>query len=184
MVVHLGPVSPSVDPAPPRNPRADGYGDNPRCLRRDISNQLSSKYSRTEDIANLITSSKTIATFQDTMQAAGGFGGGFGIGGGMGVHAAGHFTIAGDPGGDFYTSPNDPAFWAHHAMIDRTWTIWQSQDLGNRVQVIAGGTSMMSFGGRQQSLDDLVDLGVVGEKVYKIRELVSVVDGPFCYVYE
>lgn len=180
MVVHLGPVSPSVDPAPPANPRSDGYGDNPRCLRRDISNQLSSKYSRTQDIVSLITNSKTIASFQDTMQGVGGFG----VGASMGVHSAGHFTIAGDPGGDFYTSPNDPAFWLHHGMIDRTWTIWQSQDLGARTQVIAGGTSMMGFGSRQQSLDDLVDLGVVADKVYKIRDLVSVVDGPFCYVYE
>ena len=110
--------------------------------------------------------------------------GGFGVGASMGVHSAGHFTIAGDPGGDFYTSPNDPAFWVHHGMIDRTWTIWQSQDLAARTQVIAGGTSMMGFGSRQQSLDDLVDLGVVADKVYKIRDLVSVVDGPFCYVYE
>ncbi|KAK4117804.1 Di-copper centre-containing protein [Canariomyces notabilis] len=182
MTVRLGPVSPAVDPAPPRNPRADGYGDNPRCLRRDISNYLSSRYTRTEDIVSLITTSRDIATFQNVMQ-----GGGFGFGGaagGIGVHAGGHFTIAGDPAGDFYTSPNDPAFWLHHAMIDRTWTIWQSQDLAARTNVIAGGTSMMGFGGRMQSLDDLVDLGVVGDKVYKIRDLVSVVDGPFCYVYE
>lgn len=42
---------------------------------------------------------------------------------------------------------------------------------------------MMGFGSRQQSLDDNVDLDVVGQKVYKIRELLSVVDGPFCYYY-
>lgn len=48
---------------------------------------------------------------------------------------------------------------------------------------MSGGTSMMGFG-KQQSLDDLVDLGVVGNKVYKIRDLVSTVDGPFCYTYE
>ncbi|KAK3298686.1 uncharacterized protein B0H64DRAFT_80542 [Chaetomium fimeti] len=180
MVVHLGPVSPSIDPAPPRNPRTDGYGDNPRCLRRDISNQLSSKFSRTEDIVNLISTSPDIGTFQTVMQGTGGFGVG---GGGMGVHGAGHFTIAGDPGGDFYTSPNDPAFWVHHSMIDRTWTIWQSQDLEARTQVIDGGTSMFG-GGRMASLDDLVFLGVSAEEVYPIKELVSVVDGPFCYVYE
>jgi tyrosinase len=180
MTVYLGPVSPSVDPAPPANPRTDGYGANPRCLRRDISNQLSSKYSRTQDITSLITASRTLATFQDVMQ---GVGGGFGGAAGMGVHAAGHYTIAGDPGGDFYTSPNDPAFWVHHGMIDRTWSIWQTQDLAARTMIVAGGTSMMG-GGRQQSLDDVVDLGVVGDKVYKIRDLVSTVDGPFCYVYE
>ncbi|KAK4199830.1 hypothetical protein QBC40DRAFT_328034 [Triangularia verruculosa] len=185
MIVRLGPVSPAVDPAPPRNPRSDGYGLNERCLRRDISNYLTSRYTRTQDIANLITQSRDVLTFQNVMQGAGG--GGFGGGGGaIGVHAAGHFTIAGDPGGDFYTSPNDPAFWVHHGMIDRTWTIWQSQDTNTRIQTIAGGTSMMSFGGggKQQSLDDNVDLGIVGDKVYKIRDLNSIVDGPFCYVYE
>ncbi|KAK0730293.1 hypothetical protein B0H67DRAFT_503586 [Lasiosphaeris hirsuta] len=183
ITVHLGPVSPAIDPAPPRNPRTDGYGDNPRCLRRDISNNLSSKYSRTQDIVALITNSKNIGTFQDTMQAVT-------PGGGMGVHNAGHYTIAGDPGGDFYTSPNDPAFWVHHGMIDRTWYIWQTQDFAARQQVIAGGTSMnggFGFGGggsKMQSLEDPVDLGVVGNKVWKIKDLVSTVDGPFCYVYE
>ncbi|KAK1758292.1 hypothetical protein QBC47DRAFT_440839 [Echria macrotheca] len=172
MTVRLGPLSVAVDPAPKANPRADGYGDNPRCLRRDISNQLSSRYGRTEDIVRLIQNAKSIGPFQDNMQAS------------NGVHNTGHFTIAGDPGGDFYISPNDPAFWLHHSMIDRTWYIWQTQDFANRQQVIAGGTSMMGFSTRMQSLDDPVDLGVVGEKVYKIRDLVSTVDGPFCYVYE
>lgn len=42
---------------------------------------------------------------------------------------------------------------------------------------------MMGFGSRAQSLDDAVDLDVVAQKTYKIRDLVSVVDGPFCYYY-
>lgn len=93
-------MSPAISPAPASNPRSDGFGYNPRCLRRDISNQLSSKYSRTEDIVKLITSSTGIAAFQDTMQSASP----------INVHIAGHFTISGDPGGDFYISPGDPAF--------------------------------------------------------------------------
>jgi tyrosinase len=80
-------------PQAPRNPRADGFGYNPRCIKRDISNYLTQLYATTDKIAALITSSKTIATFQDVMQAA------------TGVHGAGHFTVAGDPGSDFYTSP-------------------------------------------------------------------------------
>lgn len=174
IIIRLGPLSAAISGVP-RNPRADGYGDNKRCLRRDISNGPSSKYTRTQDIVNLISNYKSIGPFQDKMQDPT-----------TGVHSAGHYTIHGDPGGDFYTSPNDPAFWLHHGMIDRTWTIWQSQDLANRVQVIAGGKSMMSFGGSgpQGSLEDLIDLGVVGDKVYKIKDLVSTVDGPFCYVYE
>ncbi len=179
MTVHLGPVSPAITPAPPKNPRTDGYGDNPRCHRRDISNYLSSRYSRTVDIVNLISQSKDISTFQNAMQGAS-------TANPVGVHSAGHFTIAGDPGGDFYTSPNDPAFWVHHGMIDRTWSIWQTQNLTSRTTVIAGGTSMMGFGSKLQSLDDVVDLGVVGPgmKTYKIRDLTSTVDGPFCYTYE
>ena len=40
--------------------------------------------------AALITNSKTIGTFQDTMQS------------GTGVHPAGHFTVSGDPGSGKY----------------------------------------------------------------------------------
>lgn len=104
---------------------------------------------------------------------------------GTGVHGAAHFTIGSDPGGDFYTSPNDPAFWLLHGMIDRTWYIWQVQDFPNRQQVISGGTSMFG-GGKAQSLEDPVDLSVVNinGKTWKIKELVTTTDGPFCYVYE
>jgi tyrosinase len=71
-------------------------------------------------------------------------------------------------------------------MIDRTWSIWQSQDFANRQQVIAGGTSMIGFGTKLQSLEDNIDLEVlnVNGKSFKIKELVSTVEGPFCYVYE
>ncbi|ERS98456.1 tyrosinase [Sporothrix schenckii 1099-18] len=178
MSIHLGPFAAETDPTPARNPQADGMGKNTRCLRRDMSNYLTTHYGRTEDIAALITNSKTIGTFQDTMQSTSPTGG-------MGVHGVGHFTIAGDPGADFYQSPNDPGFWVHHSMIDRTWSIWQTQQLANRTNVIAGGTSLLGFG-RLQSLDDIIDLGVsnVDGKTYKIRELTSTVDGPFCYTYE
>ncbi|KAK7984787.1 hypothetical protein PG996_005974 [Apiospora saccharicola] len=171
MTVNLGPISPAISPAPKANPRRDGFGYNPRCLRRDISNQLSSRYLTAQSVVNLITQSPGIALFQNTMQAL------------NNVHTSGHFTIAGDPAGDFYVSPGDPAFYLHHAMIDRTWAIWQMQDLPNRMQVIAGGTSMMGWGSRAQKLEDPVDLDVIADKVYKISDLVSVVDGPFCYYY-
>ncbi|KAI0016289.1 hypothetical protein F4780DRAFT_696440 [Xylariomycetidae sp. FL0641] len=173
MTVNLGPVSPAISPAPPRNPQRDGMGYNPRCLRRDISNYLSTRWSKTSDITTLINTYKNIGPFQTAMQFAGGT---------MGVHVAGHFTISGDPAGDFYVSPGDPAFWLHHAMIDRTWTTWQTQDLENRLQVIAGPRTMMGAGAAA-ALTDTVNLYTVAEKVYPISQLVSVVDGPFCYTY-
>lgn len=42
---------------------------------------------------------------------------------------------------------------------------------------------MMGWGSRAQKLEDPVDLDVIADKVYKISELVSIVDGPFCYYY-
>lgn len=44
----------------------------------------------------------------------------------------------------------------------------------------------MMGGGKAQSLEDTVDLEVlnVGGKAWKIKDLVSTTDGPFCYVYE
>jgi hypothetical protein len=47
-------------PAPPKNPRADGFGYNPRCIKRDISNYLTQRDATTAKIAALITTSKTI----------------------------------------------------------------------------------------------------------------------------
>jgi tyrosinase len=38
MVVGLGPVMPTVNNIP-KNPRSDGTGSNPRCLRRDINHK-------------------------------------------------------------------------------------------------------------------------------------------------
>jgi tyrosinase len=171
MTVYLGPMSPVLSPAPPKNPQANGYGANPRCVKRDITNYLSTRYGKTQDIVNQITNYKDIASFQNFMQGA------------TGIHGVGHFTVSADPGGDFYISPNEPSFWLHHGMIDRTWTIWQTQDYKSRMMAMQGGTNMMG-GGRAQSLDDIVDLGVVAQKQYKIRDLMSSVDGPFCYVYQ
>lgn len=175
MTVRLGPISPMADPAPPKNPQSDGFGLNTRCLRRDIGPYLTTHYATTTLIAKQITGNSAIGAFQDTLQAAG-------FGGSMGLHSAAHFTIGSDPGGDFYTSPNDPAFWLLHGMIDRTWYIWQSQDLQNRMQVMAGGTSMM--GGGTQKLTDTMDITNVGVVKRALSELMSTVDGPFCYVYE
>jgi tyrosinase len=48
--------------------------------------------------------------------------------------------------------------------------------------VTQGGRSMLGFGA-QATLSDVVSLYSVAEKSYKISELVSITDGPFCYTY-
>lgn len=195
MTVRLGPIAPQFNPTPAANPLPNGMGDNPRCLGRDVNNYLSSRYTRTKDMVILIADSPNILAFQDRMQAVTARPweqedtydpaehGGMPL---MGVHAGGHHTIGGDPASDFFISPNDPVFYAHHGGIDRTWAIWQWLNSENRTEVIAGGTHMFDpVNSPRATLDDLVDLGVVGEgKVWRIRDLVSTVDGPFCYTYE
>jgi tyrosinase len=166
-----------ADPPPAANPQADGFGNNPRCLRRDMSNYLASTYGKTSDIVDLLTHYATIGSFQNKMQAVDP------DNGGIGVHAVGHYTISGDPGSDPFISPNDPAFWMHHGMIDRTWSIWQTLDLPNRMQVI-DGTTILRGAGVVATLEDWVTLDVLAEREYQIKELVSTVDGPFCYTYE
>lgn len=47
------------------------------------------------------------------------------------LHTAGHLSIGG-LNNDVYASAGDPAFWLHHAMVDRIWAIWQGQNMSVR----------------------------------------------------
>ena len=42
----------------------------------------------------------------------------------IGPHNHGHMWIGGDMGNPMI-APRDPAFWFHHAQIDRIWSLWQ-----------------------------------------------------------
>jgi tyrosinase len=100
-----------------------------------------------------------------------------------GVHTGGHFTIGGDPGGDIFTSPGDPAFFLHHAQIDRTWWIWQNQDLKNRQNAIAGTITLNnSPPSRNGTLQDYISLGVNAVDI-TIGSAMNTLAGPFCYIY-
>ncbi|PGH18781.1 hypothetical protein AJ79_00194 [Helicocarpus griseus UAMH5409] len=173
MKVNLGPVAPAMNGIEP-NP--DFFGYNPRCLRRDISVFASSGWTKTEDIETLITINQDIASFQNYMQ--GDFESGF-----LGVHTGGHYTIGGDPGGDFFTSPGDPAFYLHHGQIDRVWWIWQNQDPETRLKAVAGTRTVFNQPpSPNTTLEDPVELGV-NAGAFPLGELLSTTDGPFCYIY-
>lgn len=177
MVVNLGPVAPSLKVQP--NPQSDGLGYNPRCLRRDIN-----KYAAAVTTANytydLITTNQEIYWFQTVMEGQPQLKK-------WGVHTGGHYTVSGDPAGDFYVSPGDPMFWLHHAMIDRVWWIWQMQDLETRLAQVSMTKTMMNIPPSENgTLDDLSGLGLLAEEV-KVRELMSTMGGlggKFCYMYE
>lgn len=180
MIVSIGPKAAMV-PGVPKNPQDDGLGSNPRCLRRDVN-----KYSAAGATANytysLIMDNKDIDSFYNRYL-------------GQpplknyphpwGLHNAGHYMIGGDPGGDFYCSPGDPAFWFHHGMLDRVWWIWQMQDPENRVNLIPGGAAMNMTHGKRGMEDVIVDLGWTAPpvKLVDLNDQLGGNGGQFCYYY-
>ncbi|KAI4682793.1 uncharacterized protein J4E84_007258 [Alternaria hordeiaustralica] len=174
--INLGPLAAVSLPPPTPNPQPNGLGYNPRCLSRDISLQSSAE-TRDSVVAALIKDNTTITSFQTVL-------GGEFAQGKMGPHVGGHNTIGGDAGSDFINSPADPAFFAHHAMVDRVYWTWQNLDLEARKEAIAGGTSGVGDGGEPGTLEDVITLGEwVGVGNVTIRGAMSTVGGPLCYVY-
>ena len=83
-----------------------------------------------------------------------------------GPHNHGHVWIGGDM--NTMASPQDPAFWFHHAQVDRLWAQWQEAHPGQRAHLV----------GRDAQLDPWQDEFTV-ESVDDIRNL-----GPDSYEYE
>jgi tyrosinase len=183
MVVNLGPIFPTLNVADVVPlPFDNFFGHNPRCLRRDISPWVSSNWTTDAETHSLLTEyGADIVTFQNRMQ--GDFPSGY-----FGVHTGGHYTLNGDPSGDFSASPGDPAFFLHHGQIDRVWWIWQNLKPEERTLAIGGtitiGNDPPSRDGR---LDDVLDmggvLGVDSLLIEKVMSTVGTTGGPLCYVY-
>ncbi|KAH7043925.1 putative tyrosinase [Macrophomina phaseolina] len=180
MSVNLGPVALDLT-----NGTSIGSGPvapaqfawNPRCLKRDLTDAVNRAYANASSVVGLVLGSEHVSEFQLTMQGVPGSGS-------IGVHGGGHYAIGGDPGRDVFVSPGDPVFYAHHSQIDRVWTIWQWLDIGKRQYDIAGtGTFLDSPPSPNTTLDTVLDLGYAAGKPRKMRELMSTIDGPFCYLY-
>ncbi|KAI5863699.1 Di-copper centre-containing protein [Durotheca rogersii] len=175
MQVNLGPVN-----LPLNNGSVlvgTGLDFNPRCLKRDVSAGVNSAFANFTSIVNLIRQNDNIGDFQMVMQGVPGSGS-------IGVHGGGHYTIGGDPAGDVFVSPGDPVFYLHHGMIDLVWSSWQFLDFKNRRDALSGtGTFLNAPPSPDTTLDDIIDLGYAGGGPVTVRELTSIIDGPFCYTY-
>lgn len=198
IVVSLGPTSTTIGTNLPKNPRADGTGPNPRCLRRDV-NKDALMGATADHVFNLISKSNDINSFYNTLL-------------GMpapkndsypwGVHTAGHYVAAVDPGGDPMTSPGDPLFYFHHTSLDRIWWIWQMQDVEKRLYVLPNASMPMPMpngsmstmpGSRMPMLrrrapdpqDVIVDMEWLGPpiKLFETHDQLGGNDGKFCYIY-
>ncbi|KAK1539956.1 tyrosinase central domain-containing protein [Colletotrichum costaricense] len=154
--------------------------DHPRCLKRDLNKHIAARYSSLRNTTELILGNDNIEWFQAVMQGDDRYTPGSEVG----IHGGGHYTIGGDPGADPFISPGEPAFFLHHAQIDRVYWIWQMLDFANRQDIFGTRTLQNNPPSANATLDDLIDIAPIGGSA-KLRDLMNTVGGsPFCYVYE
>ncbi|KAK8008376.1 Tyrosinase-like protein orsC [Apiospora marii] len=174
LTINLGPITPRMNGL---LPVSSLYEWNPRCLRRDLT-MAASRFLNAENLINITVgdASHTIELFQDELQGAR-TGPDF-----LGMHGSGHFSMGAD-GTDLYASINDPAFWLHHAMLDRVYWVWQALHPTEKDK-IAGGTVMREPDSAPARLGDLLDVMGLDDN-RPIKDLLDTLgETPLCYVYE
>ncbi|KAH8888541.1 Di-copper centre-containing protein [Thozetella sp. PMI_491] len=176
MTVTLGPVGGLKDtPAGPDG----GLGSNPRTLKRDLGGAMNTRYANYTTVWNLLNT-KDIYDYRHLSE-------GIPYTPEIGPHGGIHYTIGGDPGGDLFTSPGDPAFWQHHGMMDRMWTIWQTLDPSTRYTDLDAGdyghqTWQNSPESNKTTLCDTIDMGYAGEST-TIGMVMNTLSNGLCYYY-
>lgn len=153
---------------------------NPRCLQRDLTDKINRRFANASAVLANLVQPKHVWDFQMQMQGIPGTG----I---IGIHGGPHYALGGDPGRDVFTSPGDPAFYLHHAMIDRVWWIWQMMDPQARqygdVAISGTNTFLNDPPSANTTLEDFVNYGAADGPPRKIKDLMSTLAGPFCYIY-
>ncbi|KAH8688549.1 hypothetical protein BGZ61DRAFT_421830 [Ilyonectria robusta] len=178
MELHIGPVSPAMRGLA-ANPSPDGrLGYNPRCLSRDLSPIVFTKFFTLQNLVNITIgqASNSIGSFQTEFQ--GRFGDAF-----LGLHTSGHTGIGGEAS-DVFSSPNEPTFFLHHAMVDRVYWIWQALHL-SKANTIAGTITINNSPASRDALkSDILNMGGVLAMDRPISDLFNTLgDSPLCYIY-
>lgn len=183
--VNLGPAGLALDNGSTIIDKPNGLKYNPRCLKRDLTQQINDQYvNATSMVRTLIQ--PDIWSFEWALQ------GDINLDD-LGVHGGGHWIMGGDPGDDLHTSPGDPAFFLHHSMVDKMWWIWQMlgeesapgyRMYDERGAVSGTGTFLNVPPSANQTFETIVQQGWVGDqKPMRIKDLMSTIEGPFCYTY-
>ncbi|KAJ2380587.1 hypothetical protein GGI05_006260, partial [Coemansia sp. RSA 2603] len=96
---------------------------NSHCLRRQYNNgsKINSWYSP-EYVQSMLSRSANMAQLRPAIEYS--------------IHGSVHLALGGDMIMDW--SPNDFAFWLHHANMDRLWFVWQMQNPAQNFWNIAG----------------------------------------------
>lgn len=174
MEIHLGPFSHDFDtPGPPPPP---SFEYNPRCLNRSLNDFVSSTYNNQTVIDDLLAT-ETIDEFQLVLDHNP-----FVMDGSIGIHGGGHWSL-GATHSDLFASPQDPAFFLHHSMIDRLWADWQAGDEDTRRWALNGTDGFLNPPSSEiVTLDTIMEFGVL-DRPRAIREVMDPTGYQYCYVY-
>lgn len=112
----LGPVAMPIYGSTNFTGVPDPLNSNPRCVKRDLNTYSAKRFCSYANVTSLILGSPNVEIFQAVLQADPRY---VTTPGEIGAHGGGHYIIGGDPGSDPFISPGDPAFYLHHANVDR-----------------------------------------------------------------
>jgi tyrosinase len=150
---------------------------NPRCLRRDLSTYVTSKWFTTANLLNVTIGEASKTHYSYWKEVQGRYPDGF-----LGLHTSGHYAMGADAT-DLYSSINDPAFFLHHTMFDRIYWIWQLLHPSEADKVAGTLTLSNNPETRNATIYEPLNLGVNGE-TRPIYELFNSLGGtPLCYIY-
>ncbi|PHH86986.1 hypothetical protein CDD83_9466 [Cordyceps sp. RAO-2017] len=143
----------------------------PRCLTRDFLLSTLRNRNSYQNVTDLILKSPDIDVFYPSVDSS------------TGIHGGGHAFIGGENLNQF-VSPNDPAFYFHHAMLDRVWAIWQSRDTETRQYALNGTLTWGNYPpSPKATIEDFMEVDDLAHNE-KIKEVMSTTAGLLCYVYE
>ena len=84
-------------------------------------------------------------------------------------HNAGHAWIGGDM--NTMSSPRDPAFWFHHAQVDRLWAQWQEAHPGQMAN-LAGADAQLDPWQDEFTVENVDNIGCLGDDTYEYVEFI------------
>ncbi|KAL4930454.1 tyrosinase family protein [Aspergillus undulatus] len=151
----------------------------PHCFTRNFNSYMSRAFTAQPDVDRLLNS-PTITDLQANMdfsawpvlhEAE--------I---MGPHGAAHLSL-GRTMDDFWTAPQDPSFFLHHAQVDRVWALWQKGGPESRRWALNGTSTIHNAPDSPEvSLDTQLTWGMLGDGK-TLREVMSTEAYHLCYEY-
>lgn len=150
----------------------------PQCIQRQFRDETLASNNNQSNIDALVAS-PDITTVLRWLNGAGLL---FGFTE-RGIHGGGHYSVGGIMS-DFFGSPQDPAFFLHHAQVDRLWAAWQDAHPALRYTYNGTGTIFNPVGVTPEvDNSTAMTFGVAGDPITVGETADPMGMTPYCYVY-